>query len=219
MRSRKERSEMEIEREQCAEAVVELHSETVCKRRIPKRYRLPVLDERLRRERTRMEAKTISEARRHGVPTPIIFDVDDYEIVMERIHGKIARDVLDDKICEKMGETVAKLHNASIIHGDLTTSNFIVGCDGRVYLIDFGLSFFDTTTESRGVDIHVFFQCLRGTHASHEHSFRHAFLRGYRRFFAGDADAVIRRADEIWLRGRFVERRSGGRGGDHGDPR
>ncbi|MCU4139293.1 MAG: tRNA A-37 threonylcarbamoyl transferase component Bud32 [Methanophagales archaeon] len=190
----------------CAEAVVEIREDVVIKRRIPKKYRLSALDERLRRERTKTEAKIISEARRNGVPTPIIFDVNDYEIVMERIKGRLARDALNEELSEKIGEMMAKLHKAGIIHGDLTTSNVIIGDDNRIYLIDFGLSFYDSSTEARGVDVHVFFQCLRASHTERESELKRAFVRGYKRFFA-DADAVLRRAEEIERRGRFVERR------------
>ncbi|MCW3131948.1 MAG: Kae1-associated kinase Bud32 [Candidatus Methanospirare jalkutatii] len=190
----------------CAEAVVEIREDVVIKRRIPKKYRLSALDERLRRERTKTEAKIISEARRNGVPTPIIFDVNDYEIVMERIKGRLARDAINEELSEKIGEMMAKLHNAGIIHGDLTTSNVIIGDDNRIYLIDFGLSFYDSSTEARGVDVHVFFQCLHASHTERENVLKRAFVRGYKRFFA-DADAVLRRAEEIERRGRFVERR------------
>ncbi|HDN68267.1 MAG TPA: Kae1-associated serine/threonine protein kinase, partial [Methanomicrobia archaeon] len=86
-----------IQRIQCAEAVVELevNCDLVCKRRVAKRYRVKEIDERLRRERTKSEAKIISEARRRGVPTPIIFDISDYEIVMERVEGVLAREVFE----------------------------------------------------------------------------------------------------------------------------
>jgi TP53 regulating kinase-like protein len=189
---------------QCAEAIVELEGDRVYKRRIEKRYRVPALDVRLRRERTKSEAKLLSEARRKGVPTPIVFDVNEYVLVMERIEGALAREVITVAISERIGELVGLLHRSGIIHGDLTTSNLIAGKDGRIYFIDFGLSFIDSSTEARGVDIHVFFQSLEGTHESYEH-LKAAFARGYLRTFP-QAPQVLQRAEEIERRGRYVER-------------
>ncbi|MCK4735823.1 MAG: Kae1-associated serine/threonine protein kinase, partial [Methanophagales archaeon] len=107
---------------QCAEAIVEIKGDLVYKRRIQKRYRVKEIDERIRRERTKSEAKLISEARRKGVPTPIIFDINDYELVMERIEGDLAREVIDEPISKRIGEFVGILHKNGIIHSDLTTS-------------------------------------------------------------------------------------------------
>jgi len=192
------------ERFQCAEAIVELKGDLVYKRRIEKRYRVKEIDERIRKERTKIEAKIISEARRKGVPTPIIFDVDEYELVMERVDGNLAKEVIDEDISERIGEFVGILHKNGIIHGDLTTSNIIVGKDNRIYFIDFGLSFIESSTEARGVDVHVFFQSLKGTHESHE-QLKESFIKGYQRTFAHAAQ-VLKRAEEIERRGRYVER-------------
>lgn len=202
------------ELKRCAEAIVEIQDDKVFKTRIPKGYRIKELDERLRRERTRMEAKIIADARKAGVPTPIILDVDDVEfrITMERVRGEVVRDVLEKlplperiKLCERIGETVGRLHNAGIVHGDLTTSNMILGDGGRLYLIDFGLAFYEQSVEARGVDVHVFFQTLVGTH-EHPEILAEAFARGYAKTFP-KAEEVLKRAKEIEMRGRFVERR------------
>lgn len=189
---------------QCAEAIVEIKGDFVYKRRIKKRYRVKEIDERIRKERTKSEAKIISEARRKGVPTPIIFDIADYEIVMEKIEGDLAREVIDEAISERIGEFVGILHKNSIIHSDLTTSNIIVGRDNIVYFIDFGLAFIESSTEARGVDVHLFFQSLRGTHESYE-QLKLSFIKGYKKSFS-NASQVLKRADEIERRGRYVER-------------
>jgi TP53 regulating kinase-like protein len=192
------------ERFQCAEAIVEIEGDLVYKRRIEKRYRVNELDKRLRKERTKSEAKLISEARRNGVPTPIIFDVNEYVLVMERIDGALAREVITEPISERIGEFVGILHKSGIIHGDLTTSNIIVGGDDRIYFIDFGLAFVESNTEARGVDVHVFFQSLQGTHESYE-ELRAAFTKGYKRTFP-QAAQVLKRAVEIERRGRYADR-------------
>jgi len=190
---------------QCAEAIVEIKGDLVYKRRVQKRYRVKEIDERIRRERTKSEAKLISEARRKGVPTPIIFDINDYELVMERIEGDLAREVIDEDISKRIGEFVGILHKNGIIHSDLTTSNIIVGRDNVIYFIDFGLSFIESSMEAKGVDVHVFFQSLCGTHESYER-LKELFIEGYKRTFS-DASQVLRRVTEIEQRGRYVERK------------
>lgn len=197
---------MQDARYQCAEAIVELRGDRVYKRRLEKRYRVRALDLRLRRERTKSEAKLLSEARRRGVPTPIVLDVDveDSVLVLERLEGALVREVLTEALSARIGELVGVLHRSGLIHGDLTTSNLIAGTDGRLYFIDFGLAFVDSSTEARGVDVHVFFQSLAGTHESPE-QLRAAFSQGYRRTFT-HAQQVLTRVEEIERRGRYVDR-------------
>lgn len=185
-----------------AEAVIERSDDRIIKRRVPKNYRLSDLDARIRSARTRAEAKLISEARRCGVPTPIIHDVDteDCVITMEFIEGSQLKDVLDLSMSERIGELVGRLHNCGIIHGDLTTSNLILH-DGVIYLIDFGLGYFEKNVEAQGVDVHVLFQTFESTHG--EAGLEEAFSRGYGRAFA-EADQVLMRVREIEARGRYL---------------
>lgn len=183
-----------------AEAKIELCDGIILKSRAPKRYRLKEIDERLRRERTKIEAKLIAEARKSGVPTPIIYDVMNCEIQMEYIDGVQLKHVLDANLSERIGELVGLLHTAGIIHGDLTTSNMILAGE-RIYLIDFGLAYFDQSIEARGVDVHVLFQTFESTHGGHE-TLIEAFTRGYRKTFK-DADDVLQRVKEIESRGRY----------------
>lgn len=186
-----------------AEAVVALEGNTIIKTRIQKRYRLKELDESIRRERTRTEARLLSEARRCGVPTPIIRDVTDFEIKMEYISGTALKNIITPSLCEQAGELIGRLHSCGIVHGDLTTSNIVLK-DGKLYLIDFGLAYLDKTLEARGVDVHVTFQTFESTHESHEELIE-AFKKGYKRTF-GNADKVLERVKEIESRGRYTER-------------
>ncbi len=184
-----------------AEAVIALEGDTIIKTRIKKRYRVKEIDETLRKERTRNEAKLISEARRHGVPTPIIRDVTDFEIRMEYIRGIPLKDIINPSLCEQAGELVGRLHACGIVHGDLTTSNLLFK-DGKLYLIDFGLAYIDNTIEAKGVDIHVLFQTLESTHENHEELIK-AFKKGYCRSF-NNAQEVLKRVKEIEARRRYV---------------
>lgn len=184
-----------------AEAVITLSGNTIVKTRILKRYRLKEIDETLRKDRTRIEARLISEARRCGVPTPIIRDVTEFEIKMEYIDGTPLKKVITPSLSEKTGELIGRLHTYGIIHGDLTTSNILLK-DGKLYLIDFGLAYLDKTVEARGVDVHVLFQTFESTHERHE-ALIDAFKKGYALTFAG-ANEVFDREKEVGSRGRYA---------------
>ena len=184
-----------------AEAVIALSGNTIIKTRVSKRYRLREIDETLRRERTRTETRLISEARRCGVPTPIIKDVTDFEIKEEYIDGDPLKNVITPGLSELAGEIVGKLHSCGLVHGDLTTSN-IIFMSGKLFLIDFGLAYIDSTLEARGVDVHVLFQTFESTHEGHEELIE-AFKKGYSRTLSG-SDEVIKRVKEIESRGRYA---------------
>ncbi|MDP2767135.1 MAG: bifunctional N(6)-L-threonylcarbamoyladenine synthase/serine/threonine protein kinase [Candidatus Methanoperedens sp.] len=189
-----------------AEAVIALEGNTIIKTRIQKRYRLKDIDENIRSDRTKTEAKLISEARRCGVPTPIIRDVTDFEIKMEYIEGTALKNIVNPSLSEQTGELIGRLHTCGIVHGDLTTSNILVPVFKygvfKLYLIDFGLAYLDKTLEARGVDIHVLFQTFESTHENHEELIE-AFKKGYTRAFWG-AEEVLERAKEIESRGRYA---------------
>jgi N6-L-threonylcarbamoyladenine synthase/protein kinase Bud32 len=74
--------------------------------------------------------------------------------------------------------------------------------DGRVYLLDFGLSQMTEEIEPRGVDLHVLFQTLESTTETPD-ELRAAFIDGYCDSFKG-AEAVLEREHEIELRGRYL---------------
>ena len=184
-----------------AEATVHLKDGIIIKERVPRRYRLMELDERIRKERTRAEARLMSEARRVGVPTPIIYDINGSTIKMEYIEGQPIKNIMSTELSERVGEIVGRLHSGGIIHGDLTTSNMILHND-KIYLIDFGLAFVSRIVESQGVDVHVLFQTFESTHKDHEKLIE-AFCKGYGKTF-GNADEVLKRVKEIEKRGRYA---------------
>ncbi|SNZ16257.1 bifunctional N6-L-threonylcarbamoyladenine synthase / protein kinase Bud32 [Natronoarchaeum philippinense] len=185
-----------------AEATVEIDGDRVVKRRAEKRYRHPELDERLRRQRTTLEARLTSEARRHGVPTPLVREVDPREatIVFERVGDADLQAALTAERARAVGRHLATLHGAGIVHGDPTTRNVRVDTDvERVYCIDFGLGFYTDAVEDYAMDLHVFEQSLDGT-AEDPAAMREAVEAGYAA--AGD-EAVIEQLREIESRGRY----------------
>ena len=184
-----------------AEAVVNLEGQNIHKKRLSKRYRHPDLDKKLIYERTRAEARLISEARRNGVRTPIIREITSNTIVMEYISDKRLKDVLKPGFLQEAGRMVGKLHKNNIIHGDLTTCNFLV-LDDKIWLIDFGLSGISGELEPRGVDIHVLFQILEST-SPDAAELKDAFSEGYREVLS-ESDDVLNREHEIEMRGRYL---------------
>jgi N6-L-threonylcarbamoyladenine synthase/protein kinase Bud32 len=193
-----------------AEATVDL-GECARKRRAPKSYRHPALDDRLRRERTRREARLLHDARRLGVPTPVIRDVDDREatLTMERVGEEDLGGTLSAAHVAAVGRHLAALHDAGIVHGDPTTRNVRVhpgdrASDGdagaeRLWLIDFGLGYHSQHVEDYAMDLHVFEQSLAGT-ASDPEPLLDAVEAAYRD--AGDG-AVVAHLREIEGRGRY----------------
>ncbi len=186
-----------------------LGREAVEKSRVPKGYRLPALDEELRRARIRTEARLIGEARAAGVSVPILYDIDllENKLVMEFVDGPTAKSVLDgggkkaDDVCGKIGEAVAQLHAADIVHGDLTTSNMIIR-GGRLVLIDFSLGERTSSVESKGVDLRLLKEALTSAHARGPVHFE-AVVRAYRRHYRKAAE-VLAKAREIEERGRYT---------------
>ncbi|MFC6940173.1 bifunctional N(6)-L-threonylcarbamoyladenine synthase/serine/threonine protein kinase [Salinirubellus sp. GCM10025818] len=189
-----------VEEVRGAEALIEVGSERVLKRRLPKPYRHPELDGRLRRERTRSEARLTSEARKVGVSTPVVLDVDDVEatLTFETVGAADLRDALSESGVRAVGRQLAALHRGGFVHGDPTPRNARTAPD-RTYLIDFGLGYYTDDREDYAMDLHVFEQAVVGT-ADDAERLLGAFEGAYEA--AGDA-RVLDQLREIEGRGRY----------------
>jgi N6-L-threonylcarbamoyladenine synthase/protein kinase Bud32 len=186
-----------------AEATVTVTDDHVVKRRLPKSYRHPDLDARLRRDRTVAEARLLSEARRAGVPTPLVRDIDRREatLTLQRVGESDLAAALSADAARTVGELLARLHGAGIVHGDPTTRN--VRVDGSaVFLVDFGLGFHTGHVEDHAMDLHVFGQSVEGTAARPE-PLIDACLAGYRDQGGEAAEAVVERLRTVEGRGRY----------------
>ncbi len=186
-----------------AEAVVTVDPDAgrVYKRRVAKTYRHPALDDRLRRERTILEARLTSAARRVGVPTPLVYDVDLAEttLAVEYVGDADLRAGLAADRVAAVGEHLATIHEAGFVHGDPTTRNVRID-DERTYLIDFGLGYHTDHVEDYAMDLHVFDGSLVGTTEEHGPLWD-AFREGY--LEVGDRRVLERLAD-VERRGRYV---------------
>lgn len=197
-----------------AEAVVTvsefLGRKAVRKTRVPKKYRHPILDERIRSVRTRNEVRVIRQSRSDTVRTPVVYDVDmeEYSITMEFIEGSTVKDVLDsdpskaDGVCRLIGKVLADLHNRGISHGDLTTSNMILGEDGTLCVTDMSLGNPKAGIEEMGVDIRLLERAFASAHSEISNGFE-TVMEEYVRH-KKDADAVLRKTEEIRNRARYT---------------
>jgi N6-L-threonylcarbamoyladenine synthase/protein kinase Bud32 len=203
---------------QGAEATVTIEDERVVKERNPRSYRHPTLDERLRTERTRSEVRLTSEARRHGVSTPLVLDVDTEaaRIAFQRVGEADLREALTPETVGAVGTALARIHDAGFVHGDPTTRNARVATfdatrderaeseanrEQRVFLIDFGLGYYTDEPEDHAMDLHVLAQSLAGTADDPEALFG-AATDAYRAE-STNADAVFASLADIEGRGRY----------------
>jgi len=182
-----------------ADEGLSLPADCVRKRRLPKRFRHPTLDRRLRSERTAAEARLTSQARRVGVPTPLVWDVDPQEATIRFEHvgdADLAADLAVEPV-RTVGRQLATIHEAGFVHGDPTTRNVRIG--DRTWLIDFGLGFYTGHVEDHAMDLHVFRQSLEAT-ADDPEPLCEAVLEGYT---DSGRDEVVDRLAAIEERGRY----------------
>jgi Kae1-associated kinase Bud32 len=192
-----------------AEAIIIKKDKNIVKHRIKKSYRLSVIDKKLRKRRTKREAKVMEKLGKK-IPVPKIISSDNKEkIFMEFIQGKKLSEHLDNfnrkkakKICEKIGKQIALLHNKDIIHGDLTTSNMLLKKDNQVYIIDFGLSFHSKRIEDKAVDLHLLKQALEAKHFSSWKEFFKSTIKEYKKQNK-QADKIIKQLKKVESRGRY----------------
>ena len=189
----------------------------VMKKRLPKKYRLSRLDEQIRTYRTAHEPRLMHEAKKAGVPTPIIFLVDMKKatIIMEFVDGRQVKQLLDEvsesqrrQLCLKIGELIGRLHKHGIIHGDLTTSNMILDSDGKIFFVDFGLGEKTSELEARGVDLHLMRRALESTHFRFAEECFNAVIEGYSKVLGANVTKkVLDKIGEIERRGRYIAER------------
>lgn len=195
-----------------AEAIILKNKSEIIKRRLKKSYRIPEIDEKIRKQRTRSEGRLLLKASQIlSIPKIEKIDEKNKEIIMEFVNEKRLSDSLDSlsfekqkKICRQIGEGVAKLHDSNIIHGDLTTSNLILSpTEKKIYFIDFGLGFISSKTEDKAVDIHLFKEALEARHFTHWNSLFLEFLKGYKK--SGESEKTLEQLKRVETRGRYKE--------------
>lgn len=195
---------------QGAEAKIELNKNIIIKNRIQKSYRLKELDEKIRKLRTRSEAKLLEKAGKI-IPTPNIIKVNEKnkKIEMEFLDGKKLSQELDNfslekqkQILKQAGINTAKIHKEGIIHGDLTTSNMIL-VENKLYFIDFGLGFSNGKIEDKAVDLHLIKEALEAKHFEHWKELFESFQKSYASINKEESKKVLERLKAVEKRGRY----------------
>ena len=190
--------------------------EALLKERDAKSYRPKALDERLRRERTRTEARLLVDARRLGVRTPIVYDIDlpRHRLVLEKLEGRTLRQLLEDpalpvetltSAVRSFGEALGRLHAGGIAHGDLTSSNVLFpdGPERPPALLDLSMGTRSPGLEELGIDLHLVEEDLKALHERSEALVR-AFHSGYAAGNPKGAKDVRARAKAIRGRVRYA---------------
>ena len=182
----------------------------IIKDRVKKGYRIPELDIKIRGRRTKSEAKLLEKASKIiNSPEPFLQPSIRHssKLKMPFIDGKKLSDYLDKfplkkqkEICRLIGESTAKLHDADIIHGDLTTSNMILK-NNKIYFIDFGLGFVSHKFEDKAVDIHLLKQALEAKHFKNWQTLFREVFKGYS--ISKDHKIVLERLNKVEKRGRY----------------
>lgn len=202
---------------------------TLIKERFQKNYRHPDLDTAITKDRIKNEARSIARSKTANVRTPALYlvDFERRRIYMEHFEKSITiKDYIINHVNEEsgdkrlafiarlIGETVRKLHENNIIHGDLTTSNMLLvpknnnpdadwveSLDLELVMIDFGLSFIDSSTEDKGVDLYVLERALISTHNDYPDLFS-KILEAYKKFSKSNVKEIISKFEEVRARGR-----------------
>ena len=196
-----------------AEADVYLSSwngkKAILKIRKEKTYRNSVLDKRIRKQRTIKESEIISQVKSFGISTPLIYflDVNKCTILMQYIDGKLVRDMNEkviEKTCFEIGKIVGILHKNGIMHGDLTTSNFILS-KKKLILIDFGLASRTEKPDDHAIDLRLFKEILNSAHANILNKSWSNFLKGYSKSVGEKySKKIIKLVAVIESRGRYA---------------
>jgi len=185
------------------------NKKSILKIRKRKEYRNEILDNRIRTLRTIREAKMISEVKSFGVSTPLVYFVDQkkFEIYLQFVEGRIVRDlsnIMIIKECEKIGKIVGTLHENGVMHGDLTTSNFILSRN-KLVTLDFGLAQRTERVEDHAIDLRLFKEVLNSAHVEIVDEAWSSFLKGYGKIVGNQRkEQVISQVSVIEKRGRYA---------------
>ena len=186
------------------------NSKAILKIRKPKNYRNSILDSKICKQRTIKESQMLSQVKSFGIPTPLVYFVNlkNNSIIMQAIPGKPVHDLPESKIIELskyIGKLVGMLHKNGVMHGDLTTSNFIL-FQKIVYVIDFGLAQNTIKSEDHAVDLRLIKEILNSAHAKIMESAWKNFLLGYKSVVGSASFAKITKLVlDIESRGRYAE--------------
>ncbi|KAJ2333217.1 serine/threonine-protein kinase bud32 [Coemansia sp. RSA 2681] len=181
----------------------------VAKQRFSKSYRHPDLDAKLTRGRLNQEARSLKRCKEQGIRVPDVIRVDKESatLYIEFISGPTLKEWIlacdsedrEKELMANVGRILHSMHSFNIVHGDLTTSNMILGGGNQLVLIDFGLSQISSSTEDKAVDLYVLERAFISTHPNSERLFA-TVLEAYDS--SKPARLILRRLEDVRQRGR-----------------
>ncbi len=186
------------------------NSNAILKIRKIKNYRNQTLDSKIRKQRTIKESQMISQTKEFGIPTPLVYfvNLEKTSILMQEIPGIPVHDLPESKIIQlskEIGKLVGLLHKNGVMHGDLTTSNFIL-FKNIIYMIDFGLSQNTIKSEDHAVDLRLIKEILNSAHAKIMQSAWKNFLIGYKSIVGISYHTkIVNLVSDIESRGRYAK--------------
>lgn len=164
------------------------------KRRESKKYRIGQLDDKIRRSRTKREARIMSIANGAGIRSPRLIAVGRFTICMEFLRGRLLNDVkYGKKEASLAGELLALMHKHDIAHGDFTTAN-LISDKKDIYVIDFGLSEVTKSIEDKAMDLLLMKRSINQRHFGD-------FVSSYKSY--KDSKLTLSKLDDIEKRGRY----------------
>lgn len=185
----------------------------IMKQRFPKTYRLPQIDEKIRKQRLRAEARIMTLAWKKQINVPILLGVDSISqtLFIKKIQGDLLFSLLDSislmelkQIFNKLGFEIALLHENDIIHGDLTVFNVVVEKRQNPCLIDFGLGFISIEVEKKADDLLTFFNTLKAITPKFQElfdDFKNGYLQKSRH-----GKKIFEQMKKIQSRARYIAR-------------
>ncbi|KAF9762614.1 EKC/KEOPS complex subunit BUD32 [Nosema granulosis] len=188
---------------QGAESVIYKTNNILVKERIQKKYRIKELDDKIIKQRTKKEVNILKKLNSLNISAPKLVKTYENIIEMEFIDGPTVKQLDEqseniENVFFEIGNLVYNIHSNNIIHGDLTTSNFIF--TDKAFIIDFGLSYISSKSEDKAVDLYVFEKSIR---CAHDLKYLEDFYKGYT---AQDgAKEVMERLELVRKRGRKRE--------------
>jgi Kae1-associated kinase Bud32 len=169
----------------------------IVKVRQAKAYRIPKLDVELRKSRTKREARAMQRACEAGVRVPMLIGLGEFSIYMEKMPGILLKDKKDGISYEKLGEMLAKMHTAHVIHGDFTPANIMIN-GSELCVIDFGLSEISESMENKALDLLLMKRSIPNAAYA---KFQSAYVKNY-----ANSKQILTRLADIEQRGRYQVR-------------
>lgn len=189
-----------------------LNQKGILKKRNVKSYRISQIDNKIRKNRTKNEAKLLSHVKEGGIKTPILYDVNlnNNDIIMEAIDGIPFKELSDlnnaKKLAGDIGKSIGKMHQIDIVHGDITSSNILINKNNNVIFIDFGLGKYSNLIEDKCVDLLVLKKSLRSIDYKIASSIFDNVIKGYiDSYDTNDLNKknILSKINEIENRGRY----------------